>query len=76
MQDHHRAFYLSVALACIDEIKRTEPKNTTRSLSRYKKLCKLEGDIVKATDLLFLKRVFLLKTWRRPGNWLTSSTSA
>lgn len=51
MSDHCKAFHLSVMLCCADVVKSNEPGDTHRSTTRLKKLRRLEGDIVKATDL-------------------------
>lgn len=51
MSDHHKAFHLSVMLCCADVIKNHETGDTHRSNSLLKKLRRLEGDIVKITDL-------------------------
>lgn len=58
MTDNHKAFYLSVALACIADVKAGERKTDKRGMVRSKKLAKLEGDLVKVTDLYLPKSGF------------------
>ena len=51
MNDHQKAFLLSITLCCFEEIKANEPGDTKKSVARRKKLRRLAGDLITITDM-------------------------
>jgi len=51
LSDGAKAFFLSVALCCVDAVKSSEKGDTHLSVKKRKKMKALEGDLVKISAI-------------------------